>query len=391
MRRIGLAALVVGVCGCSAALADRVVLIAPQMVAPNGSLVSDRAVVVENGLIVRVGDASEFAEDPDRMEVDGVLSPGLISLASSLGMVDSEASASSVEPDLRASDAFDPGQHALGEAARSGVTGAMIVPSPTNVVCGTAAFITTHAPDGEWFIDRDGPMLFAFGPAAYDLNLGPSSRSGVMVVLRSALDEARRGEGSERLREVLDGSRRAVAFCPAIDDVDSAFRAFDRYGVEVQLIHNAEPRYLAEALESTPTLVAMGPYNFSSPSWVIAGAGQVAGAGSDVALIGGAGSDAGRSVRTTAALAVRYGLGADAARRGITSTAALYAGVEEKVGSIEAGKRADLVVFSGDPLRLESTVRWVMVGGEWVVRPSASPLADDEFDFLSTMNDSEAR
>lgn len=373
-------------CAGAVSLADRVVIVAERMVAPNGSIVNDRAVVVEHGVIVRIGEASAFADDPDRLMVEGVLSPGLISLASSLGATEANATVHSVEPDLRVADAFDPTHPDLRRAVMSGVTGAMIVPAPTNIVCGTTAFVSTHAPMGGWFIEEDGPMLFAFGPTAYDLNLGPTSRSGSMVILRNVLDAAKRGEGSPRLREVLNGERRAVAYTPAIDDVDSAFRAFDRYGVEIQLIHNEEARLLAESLESTPTMVAMGPYSFTTPSWVIAGAGQVSRAGSDVALIGGDGSDPGLSLRTTAALAVRYGLGADAARRGMTSGAAAYAGVSDVLGSIEAGRRADLVVFSGDPLRLDSTVSKVMVAGQWVTTLAPAGLSDEEFDFLSTMS-----
>jgi imidazolonepropionase-like amidohydrolase len=387
----GLVGVLVALCGSSVAMGERYVLIPTQMVAPDGSLVSDRAVVVEDGTIVRIGEASAFERDDDAIRIDGVLSPGLISLASSLGVTGANATSETVLPDLRVSDAFDPTDPNLALAVASGVTGAMIIPSPTNVVSGTSAFITTHAPEGEWFVDADGPMVFSFGPPVYDLNLGPTSRSGALVVLRNAMEAAKNTEGGSRLKEVIDGDRGAVAYCPAIDDVDAAFRLFDRYRVEVKIIHNEEARLLAEALESTPTPIAMGPFGFTTPSWQITGATQVAETGSSVALIGGDGNDPGRALRTTASLAVRYGLGADAARRGMTSGAAAYAGVEDAVGSIERGRRADLVVFSGDPLRLDSSVLWVMVGGEWVARPASASPADEEFDFSDTMSESASK
>lgn len=374
-------------------MADRYVLLPSQMVAPDGTLIGDRAVVIEGGQIVRIGEASAFADDPDGIVVDGVLSPGLISLGSSLGVSAGEARSDSVLADLRVADSFDPQDPALDAAARSGVTGAMIVPSPTNVVCGTAAFIKTHSSDDRWFIDDDGAMVFSFGPPVYDLNLGPTSRSGALVILRNALTRAEgdKGEAGARLREVLSGERDAVAFCPAIDDVDAAFRVFDRYGVEVRIVHNEESRLLSEALESTPTPVAMGPYGFDTPSWVISGAAEVSQTGSSVALIGGDGNDPGLSLRTTASLAVRYGLSPEDARRGMTAGAAEFAGVAETVGSIQGGRRADLVVFSADPLSLSARVDWVMIGGEWVVRPSAPEPDEDEFDFSTTMSGSEVR
>lgn len=388
-----IAAALVALCGSAAALADRVVLIPAQMVAPDGSLVSGKAVVVEGGSIVRIGEASAFENDRDAVRVDGVLSPGLIALGSTMGVDGGNPTTQSVMPEVRVAEAFDPDDPDLERAVKSGVTGAMIIPLPTNVVSGTTAFITTHASDGQWFIDEDGPMMFSFGPPVYDLELGPTSRSGSLVVLRGALEAAKDAEGP--LKEVLDGKRRAVAYCPAIDDVDAAFRVFDRYRVEVQIIHNEEPRLLAEALDSTPTLVAMGPYTFTTPAWQIAGAGMVSEGGSPVALLGEDGSDPGRSLRISASLAVRYGMNADAARRAITSAAAEYAGVSEAVGSIERGRRADLVVFSADPLRLDASVQWVMIGGDWVVKPNAAAPADEEFDFLTTKpeatSESEAR
>lgn len=379
--------------GCigGSAMADRVVLLPEHLLSPDGSLVADRAVVVQNGLIVRVDDASALADDPDAMRVDGVLSPGLISLASSLGVSEANAISGSVLPELRVADSFDPTDPALLTAAKDGVTGAMIIPPPTNMVSGTSAFVSTHAAGGDWFIDADGPMVFSFGPPVYDLDLGPTSRSGALVILRQALDRANRGEGDARLIEVVEGERDAVAYCPAIDDVDAAFRLFDRFGVEIRVIHNEESRLLAEALESTPTPVAMGPYGFATPSWILAGAGQIAETGSSVALVGGDGTNPGLSLRTTASLAVRYGLSAEDARRGMTRSAAEYAGVEGSVGSIEPGMRADLVVFSGDPLRLDSSVDWVMVGGEWLVRPEVPAAEDTEFDFSDTMMQSEVR
>ncbi|MFG0292024.1 MAG: amidohydrolase family protein [Phycisphaerales bacterium JB050] len=376
-------AALVALCGSAAALADRVVLIPSQMVAPNGSLVSGKAVVVEGGTIVRIGDASAFEGDRDALRVDGVLSPGLIMVGSTLGVDDADSGTRSVMAEVRVADGYDPNDPDLERAAKSGVTGAMVIPLPTNVVSGATAFITTHASDGAWFIEDDGPMMFSFGPPVYDLELGPTSRSGALVLLREALEDAKNGDGP--LREVLDGERGAVAYCPAIDDVDAAFRVFDRYRVEAKIMHDEEPRLLAEALESTPTPVAMGPFTFSTPSWRIAGAGMVAEGGSPVVLMGEDGSDPGRSLRVSASLAVRYGMDAADARRAMTSAAAEYAGVGERVGSIERGQRADLVVFSDDPLRLDASVQWVMIGGEWVVKPGASAPADEEFDFSTTM------
>ena len=63
---------------------------------------------------------------------------------------------------------------------------------------------------------------------------------------------------------------------------------------------------------------------------------------------------------------MRHGLGREDALRALTLSAAEILGVEKEVGSVEAGKLADLVIFDGDPLRLSSDVLLVMVGGKVV-------------------------
>ncbi len=67
-----------------------------------------------------------------------------------------------------------------------------------------------------------------------------------------------------------------------------------------------------------------------------------------------------------AALAVRGGLGRDAALRAITLTAAELLGVGDRVGSLAPGKDADIAIFSGDPLYYRTRVQKVMVGGKIV-------------------------
>ena len=69
----------------------------------------------------------------------------------------------------------------------------------------------------------------------------------------------------------------------------------------------------------------------------------------------------------TAALAVRGGLSHEQALRGITVDAAKTLGVDEIMGSIEQGKRADCVLFDGDPLDLMTTPKLVMVNGKIAV------------------------
>ena len=73
-----------------------------------------------------------------------------------------------------------------------------------------------------------------------------------------------------------------------------------------------------------------------------------------------------RQLPMAVAYAVRHGLGADDALRGLTSGAAKLFGIDETVGTLAVGKDADLVVLSGSPFELSTRVLAVMIDGEWV-------------------------
>src|SRR5207249_4438475 len=136
-----------------------------------------------------------------------------------------------------------------------------------------------------------------------------------------------------------------------------------QYWLTARLAHTADNVQIAGDLPRG-TLVVVGPYSFGAPARVLQGAAALERAGVKVAFSGDTPRNEGNSVRVTAALAVKYGLDAGAARRWMTANAAEAAGVAGRVGKIEAGMDADLVVFSGDPLRLDSRVLGVYIKGE---------------------------
>ncbi len=95
-------------------------------------------------------------------------------------------------------------------------------------------------------------------------------------------------------------------------------------------------------------------------------AAELARAGVDV-VIGSGGTDAARDLRLLAALAVGHGLDPDAALRAITQTPAEVFDLKARLGTVERGKDADLLVFDGDPLAATSRIRFVLSGGRVVI------------------------
>jgi imidazolonepropionase-like amidohydrolase len=101
----------------------------------------------------------------------------------------------------------------------------------------------------------------------------------------------------------------------------------------------------------------------------------LAGAGVPLALCTGHPSRPVRYLALEAALAVRAGLDEETALRAITLNAAAALGLAGRLGSIEPGKEADLVVFDGDPFLPESRVVYTFIGGRRVYEAEAQEVA----------------
>ncbi|MFG0331620.1 MAG: amidohydrolase family protein [Phycisphaerales bacterium] len=369
IRRV-LSALIASVVFGGSAAAGDVTILAPRAVMPDGSLADRvRIVIDDDGRIksVATGQRDAAAAEADTTVIrfeQGVLSPGLIDLGSSLGVTnDDRSNAASIDADPSMIDAFDPLSDDLREAARSGITAALITPAPNAVLGGRAAIVRTATLDPDQrVIDRDGPFVLTIGPSAWDLEFGPSSRAGALYELRQALDDAT-GQGSFA---GFDGKSEAMYLRAAsFDDLQAALRVLNARDVKPVVQHTHDLVEIpSEAYEATAGLVA-GPLTISSSPRDLSGPSIAHANGAAIAFSSGRGQfrDS-EALRRTATLATRYGLDAAAARRGLTSEAARMAGVGDTIGSLAEGMAADLVLFSEDPLRPDARVLEVWVQGD---------------------------
>ena len=379
---IGLAS-VVGVSLASVAVAQPVLLEVGGYVAPDGSLGSATGVLIENGRIVGL---VEPGTQVDGVRVlafpDGVLCPGLIDVHSrvSVGWQDSE-DVQSIDPGLVAIDLFDRHSDDLAKAVRGGITTAVLAPGADNLVGGRLAAVHTAGfSKPEDALVGLGPMKMSLSPAIYRSDREPTARPGALHLLRQTLDTCEGPEGDPRLRSMLDGdwraSERAVAAlvdCPTRQDVSTMVELGKRYGLRLALMHGAELTDVAKSLAGVEhVIVVVPPLTHSYPQRSLAGPAALERLGVPFALAGLTPDHGADGLRISAALSVRYGASAEAVRRALTINVAQLVGLDVStkerggLGSIEAGKQADLVVFSADPLRLDARVEAVFVDGERV-------------------------
>jgi imidazolonepropionase-like amidohydrolase len=172
----------------------------------------------------------------------------------------------------------------------------------------------------------------------------------------------------EALIPVLEGELRAMIHCHRADDIITALRIAEEFGLRFSIEHATEGYKIAEILARNKVPCVVGPILFSRMKYELRAMtprnpGILSRAGVKVAIQTDEMS-AVKYLRINAALAVQQGMEEEEALKGITINPAEIIGVADRVGSLEIGKDADLVVLSGHPLDYRSVPELVLIDGE---------------------------
>ena len=372
-----------------------------------GPVIPHGYVEVENGKIRAVGEMSArtaAAAGPVYDAGGGHILPGFIDAHCHLGMFgnalgfeadDGNESTDPCTPQLRAIDAINPQDRCFREAREGGVTTELTGPGSANPIAGQFAAIKT---DGRWV---DEMVLRA--PAAMKMALGenpktvynerketPITRMATAAVIRQELsktleymdkqDKADAEEDTdapdydaklEALIPVLRGELPVHIHAHRADDIATAVRICREFGLKYVIVHGTEGHLLPELLAAEGAGVITGPSltDRSKPelaNLTIENPAILARAGVPVAICTDHPVIPIQYLPICAALAVRGGLEPEEALAAITIHPARLAGLDKRVGSLEPGKDADIVVTTGHPLDWNGKVRYVFIGGKQV-------------------------
>jgi imidazolonepropionase-like amidohydrolase len=346
--------------------------------------IKNGVVLVRNGKIAAVGANVKVPKGVKVLQAKVVM-PGMIDAHSYLGCYyETDEPIDALTPELRVCDAFDPQNPTLQKALRAGITTACIAPGNANVIAGQASILKLGTtPQILW---GNSGVKFSVSTDATNPQRNPTSRAGLIELLRAALDGAQDGKAlssttqinlmagfpttlDERcrvLRSVLNGQRRVCVHAPTADDIENALALMDEFKLKGCLLHANEAAEVCDLLKARRIPVILGPLRFTDSEKTLKNAGQLANAGIKVAFCTDAPLTEPASLRLSAHLAVKYGMTSDTALRALTLNAAEILGIAHRVGSIEVGKDADLLLLSGEPLNLTSRVEAVVVGGKVV-------------------------
>ncbi|HEX8848700.1 MAG TPA: amidohydrolase family protein [Gemmatimonadaceae bacterium] len=367
----------------------------------SGETIDNGTVVMRDGKITAVGANVAIPEGAQRIDATGKwVTPGLVDAATVLGFSEIGAVGSTNDAAAAGKDhvaaaftvwlGLNPTSVLVSPAREDGVTTVVVHPTDGLFAGQSAVIELVDGSATDMVIRQSAAMVANLGNAR---DAGLESRGEMLQRVREILDDARvyarrradfeRAETRpfaagrldlEALQPVLAGRLPLLVSVDKASDIQAALRLAKEYNVRLAIAGGAEAWMVASELAAAKVPVLTGAMNNIPESFATLGTRQenaalLRAAGVPVALIGNAGGGGEeqfnvRNIRYEAGNAVAYGMKWDDALRAITLAPAEMFGVAERVGSLQAGKDANVVVWSGDPFEFATRAEHVFVRGK---------------------------
>ena len=368
-----------------------------------GDEIENGCLLIDGNRIAAVGTQLSAPEGAEVIDAGGrLVTPGCVEAHCHVGL-DNEAMAwegadfneivDPITPQMRAIDSINPMDEGLADALQGGVTTACTGPGSANVVGGTFAVIKLYGKRVDKMIVKDpAAMKCAFGEnpkGCYGKSgsKAPMTRMGTAALLRELLFKARRyyedkeaGKDPsfdmklEAMLPVMTGEIPLKCHCHRADDILTAVRIAKEFGLKATLDHCTDGELIADELAEEDFPVFVGPSlghkskielankSFTTP-------GVLNRAGLCVSIITDAPVIPLRYLPMCAGLAVNAGMDRAEAWKAITINPAASLGIADRVGSLEPGKDADVVIWTADPLgSIGGEAYMTIVNGQIVYR-----------------------
>jgi imidazolonepropionase-like amidohydrolase len=358
---------------------------------PNGS------VIVRDGRIVAVGPSATtpVPDDAERIDTAGkVIIPGLVDTHSHVGGGSGGDSSAPAQPDVRILDSINPRDAGFRKARAGGLTTLNIMPGSGLLVSGQTVYVKLRRVDSiEELLQRDEagqPLVglkMANGTNSQLDPPFPGTRGKSAAIVRAKFTAAReyrrkladpdvtkrppRDLELESLVECLEGRRIVHHHSHRADDILTVLRLREEFGFRVVLHHVSEawkvPGELARAGVPCSVIVVDSPGGkIEAMDMSLATGAVLEAAGVPCAFHTDDPVTDSRLFLRCAALAVRAGMSREKALEALTLAGARMLDLDARVGSLEPGKDADLVILSGDPFSVRTKVLQTWVEGRKV-------------------------
>jgi imidazolonepropionase-like amidohydrolase len=381
----------------------------------SGPRIERGTVVIRDGRILAVGASVPIPDGAERVDASGKwVTPGLVNAATNLGLSEGGGPAfSGGADDTRSSntkgiaaafnswEGLNPKNTFIIPTRQDGITSVLVGPAG-GLIGGRAAFVDLAG-------DNVGAMMVR-APVAmvstFDAGAGQAQSRGELIgALRDLFNDVRvyatkraafeanqtrtfaaKKADLEALQPVLAGTMPLIVGVDKSSDIIAVLGLASEFKLRVVLYGAAEGWQVASEIRAANVTVMVGamsniPTSFNTLNARQENAGLLRAAGVNVVLIGNGPGDPNtfnvRNIRQEAGNAVAYGMNWDDALRSITLTPAETFGVADRIGSLQIGRSANVVVWSGDPFEIATRAERVYVRGALqTARSRADELAD---------------
>lgn len=366
----------------------------------NDETIKNGKILIENGKIKAIGKDIEIPEEAKIIDAEGkMVTPGLVDPHTHIGIgeegigfegMDYNEMSDPITPQMRAIDAIYPDDDGFISARQGGVTTVVTGPGSANAIGGTFLAMKTygHRVD-DMIIKNPVAMKIAFGEnikRVYGRNKKmPFTRMGIMALMRDYFynakeymekrenaDEAKRPAFNLKYEAAIPVLKKEIpikAHAHRTDDIFNAIRLAKEFDLKMTIEHCTEGHLIAEDLAKEGYRIICGPnmsgaskYELRNRSFVTPAAlfneGVRVGIMTDNSVIPT------QHLAICAGLAARSGLSDEEALKTVTINAAEITGISDRVGSLEIGKDADVVIWSDNPIKdIECEVEYTIIDG----------------------------
>lgn len=378
----------------------------------SGPPIEDGVLATQDGRILGTGPAAARSQWPDAEIIDcrgKVIIPGLVDTHSHIGDPAGGDSSAPMQPEVRVVDSIDIRETSLPRARAGGVTTVNIMSGSGLLISGQTAYLKLREgrtvedlalknPDGSAM----GGLKMANGTNSIKDAPFPGTRGKSAALVRQQFLKAKdyqrkvaaaagdpsrmpdRDLALETLGEVLDGRRVVHHHTHRADDILTVLRLKEEFGFKVVLHHVSDGWKVADEIAAAGAGCSI--INVDSPGGKLEARDldwKTGGALTDRGVITAVHTDDpitdSRWLLRSAALSVRGGMSPELALASVTLSGAKLLGLESRTGSLEAGKDADFVILSGDPLSIYTRVEQTWIEGRKVfdlARPEDRLMAE---------------
>ncbi|HBF4733915.1 amidohydrolase [Clostridioides difficile] len=371
----------------------------------NGIIHGD--ILIDEGKIIEIGEDLIAPLDVEVIDASNKLVfPGFIDAHTHLGLwedgigfegADGNEETDPITPQLNPIDGINPMDRTFKEAFEGGITSVCTTPGSANVMGGQCIAIKTCGKRiDKMVIKNPVASKIAFGEnpkSCYGQDdKSPQTRMAIAALLRENLKKAEeyledidmyeshddedceKPEYDIKMESLIPVLRREIPFkahAHRADDMFTAIRIAKEFNLKLTLDHCTEGHLIVDELVEEGFLVIVGPSlsersKFELRNLTFNTAGILSNAGLDVCIMTDHPVIPVQYLPICAGIAVKHGMKEEKAIESITINPAKTLGIEDRVGSIEVGKDADLVIWDNSPLEIQSNVLYTIINGKVV-------------------------